>query len=121
MILYWKNKEISPGTLLRIEERDNDVRRADGSRAEVTWRILDIRSRGQGEDYLEPAAGTCHSVEKLMKRRKLQRKMEAGELVQIPASSDYLVVREYHDDRFAGFRCYSVDMLGLLRDVEVIE
>ena len=87
----------------------------------MPWRSPSIPSRRKAEDYYEPGAGKCHSVEELMRRKKLQRKMEAGELVQIPASSDYLVLREYHDDRFAGFRCYSVDMLGLLRDVEVIE
>lgn len=118
--LYWKNTKIEAGTLLQVEERGNEVLDEYGRSAVVTWKILEIRSRGEGDDYYDPEAGKTYSMQKVMKRRRLRKKNLAGELLSVPACSDYLVLREYHNRKDAGMRCFSVDMLGLLWDVRVL-
>ena len=119
MEIYWKNRKIEAGTLLQVEERGSEVLDEDGRPVVVTWRILEIRSRGEGDDYYEPKSGKTYSMQKVMKRRRLRKKKLAGQLVAIPACSDYLVLREYRGGEDAGLRCFSVDMLGLLWDVKV--
>ncbi len=121
MELYWKDMRLVPGTLLRIEERGNDIFDETGVPVEIRWRILEIRARGEGEDYLDPYTGKSFSLRKVLKRRKLQRKREQGELVDVPASSDYLLLRVYHNGASVGYRCFSIDMLGILYRVEIVE
>ena len=120
MELYWKDTRIEPGMRLRVVEHGNDVIRSDGRRAKVTWDILDIRSREEGEHYYEVSTGKRYTLKKVMRSGKLRKKSQSGDLINIPASSDYLVVRESHDGEQAEYRCFSVDMLGLLRYVEIL-
>ena len=121
MELYWKDTPIRPGVKLRVVEQGNEIINADGRMAKVTWEILDIRSREEGEHYYEVSTGKRYTMRKVMRSGKLQKRAQSGNLVNIPASSDYLVVKESHDDVTAGYRCFSVDMLGLLRYVEILE
>ena len=121
MKLYWKDTEIGPGSLLRVVEHDYEVVNNFGKRAEVTWRITEIRTRGPGDDYYEPNTGKTFSLKKVMKNRRLHYKQQSGGLVQIPPCTNYLVIKEFHDGEPALWRCYNVDMLGLIRKVEVLE
>ena len=121
MKLYWKDTEIGPGSLLRVVEHDYEVINNFDRRAEITWRITEIRTRGNDEDYYEPKTGKTFPVKKVMKTRRLHRKQQSGELVQIPPCTNYLVIKEFHDGGLALWRCYNVDMLGLIQKVEVLE
>jgi hypothetical protein len=117
MELYWKGLRIGPGSRLRVEERGGAAGSGGGRNPVVTWHVLDIRSRGEGEDYYDPERGTAYSMRALLRSRKLQRRRDAGQLADIPACTDYLVVREYRDGELSGLRCFSLDMLGSLWDV----
>ena len=121
MKLYWKDTEIGPGSLLRVVEHDYEIITNFGRRAGITWRITEIRTRGKNEDYLEPKTGKTFPLKKVMKSRKLHHKQQNGELVQVPPCTNYLVINEHHDGEPALWRCFNVDMLGLIQKVEVIE
>ncbi|MFP4492092.1 MAG: hypothetical protein ACLFNZ_11495 [Spirochaetaceae bacterium] len=120
MELYWQNTPVKPGTFMQVEERDREVLNSRGKKALVTWEILEIKSRAEGDDYYDPAEKKTYPLQKLLKRTRLQRKKDSGALIHIPACTEYLVVREYHDNTQDGIRCVSVDMLGLLWDVKVL-
>lgn len=121
MTLYWKDVELTPGMVIRVEEQQYDVFNDNGKRAVVTWEILAVRKKDPSEDFLEPATGKTFPLKKLMNNKRLYRKMEKGSIVQIPPSKDYLVVEEYHDGKEAMIRCVSVDMLGLITKVVPVE
>jgi hypothetical protein len=120
MKLYWKDIELSPGTVVRVEEQNNEVYNEQGKRAIVTWEILDIRHREANQEYLEPSSGKSFPLQKVMKHRRLYKRMQEGRIIHIPPCTEYLLVREYHDGEEARLRCYSVDMLGLVTKAEVV-
>jgi hypothetical protein len=121
MELYWKNRRIAAGTLLEVREQGNELLDTEGRLIRRIWEIIEIRARTEDEAYYDPKKKRTYSMRQVMGKRRLRRMQEAGEFVQIPASSEYLVIKEYHTDFFSGFRCFSVDMLGLLSEVKFIE
>jgi hypothetical protein len=121
MGLYWKDIEITPGMTLEVVEENYEVFTEDGRRARITWRILALRERAGNDAFYDTETGKTFSLRKVMKNRRLLRKKDEGILVQIPACTDYLVVEEFHDDKPAFKRCYSVDMLGLIRDMRILQ
>lgn len=120
MVLYWQDVPIQPGTVMRVDMLDYDIRDDEGNRVTITWEILEIRERDSTDELLEPLTGKTYSMRRVMKNRRLGRKYHEGTVIQIPPSTHYLVVREFHDGEEALLRCFSVDMLGLIRDAEVI-
>ncbi|MFP4564220.1 MAG: hypothetical protein ACLFRY_13030 [Spirochaetia bacterium] len=121
MGLYWKDIEITPGMILEVEEENYEVFTEDGRRARIAWKILALRERTGNDAYYDTDTGRTYALRKVMKSRGLLRKRDTGSLVQIPACTDYLVVEEFHDGKPAFTRCYSVDMLGLIRDMRIVE
>ncbi len=121
MALYWQDTEIRPGMLLEIDEFNYEVRNESGRRARVVWEIIALDAKKRDEAYYEPATGKKFAMKKVMKSRKLAAKLQAGTLVQIPACTDFLVVREYHDGTAALMRCYSLDMLANIRDFRIVD
>ncbi len=121
MELYWKNKRIAAGTMIEVRERGNELTDSEGRLIRRIWEILEIRVREEDEAYYEPLKRKTYTMRQVMGKRRLRGRQEAGKLVQIPASSEYLVVKEHQNDRFVGFRCFSLDMLGLLTEVRFIE
>jgi len=120
MALYWQDTEITPGMLLEVEELNYEVRNSSGGRARVVWKICALEQKKGDEAYYEPASGKKYSIKKVMKRSALSAKLESGALIQIPASTDFLVVQEYHDGVPAFKRCYSLDMLATIRSIRVV-
>lgn len=121
MGLYWKDIEITPGMILEVEEENYEVLDESGRRARIIWKILAIRERTGDEAFYAVDTGRTYSLRKALKNRRLLRKKDEGTLVQIPACTDYLVVEEFHNGTTAFKRCYSVDMLGLIRNMKIIE
>lgn len=121
MALYWQDTEIKPGMLLEVDEHNYEVRNERGRRARVIWKILALESKQHDEAYYESATGKKFSMKKVMKNRRLAAKLQAGTLIQIPACTDFLVVQEYHDGTAALMRCYSLDMLGNIRDFRIVD
>ncbi len=119
-VLFWQDVPIRPGTIMRVDIRDYDVRDDEGRRMTVTWEILDLRERDSTDEYFEPSTGKTYPMQRVMKNRRLGRKYREGAIIQIPSCAHYLVIREFHDGEEALLRCFSVDMLGLIRDAEVI-
>ena len=120
MGLYWKDIEITPGMILEVDEENYEVFDETGRRARIAWKILALLHRSGDEAYYDTATGKTFSLRKAMNSRRLLRKRNTGILVQIPACTDYLVVEEFHDGASAFKRCYSVDMLGLIRDMRIV-
>ncbi len=120
MKLYWKDIEIRPGMMLKVIEQNYEVVRSDGTPAEVQWEIIDIKERGPGHDLYEPEKDKTYPLKKVMSSKRLYRKKQAGKLVQIPPCAFYLIIEEYHDGEPALMRCYNVDMLELVRHVEIV-
>ncbi|HDQ14981.1 MAG TPA: hypothetical protein ENN41_09245 [Sediminispirochaeta sp.] len=121
MGLYVHGVELHPGMRLQIDERGDELRPGRyESRDPVVWELVALRSRKADEAYYEVASGRTYSLAQVMRRAKLQRKEASGDLVQLPAGSDYLVVREYQSGRLLGHRCYSVDMLAQIREIKIL-
>lgn len=121
MALYWQDTEIKPGMLLEVDEHNYEVRNRHGRRARVVWKILALESKQRDEAYYETDTGKQFTMKKVMKNRKLAAKLQTGTLIQIPACTDFLVVQEFHDGSAALLRCYSLDMLGNIRDFRIVE
>ena len=107
--------------LLEVDEFNYEVRNDSGRRAKVVWEIIALDSKQRDEAYYEPDTGKKFQMKKVMKSRKLAAKLQAGTLIQIPACTDFLVVREYHDGTAALMRCYSLDMLANIRDFRIVD
>jgi len=121
MELYWNETLLKPGMLIRVDERNYQVLNAEGRRAQVVWEILGLDTKKGDAAYYDPDSGKSYSMRKLMKSRRLQMRLEQGTIIQIPACTEFLVVREYHDGVPAFKRCYSVDMLANISDFRIIE
>ncbi len=106
---------------LEVEEYNYEVRNAYGGRARILWKIEGLDSKHGDEAYYEPATGKKYSMKKVLRRRKHAEKLRSGELIQLPACSDFLVVQEYHDGNPAYKRCYSLDMLANIRSIRIVE
>src|SRR6056297_371748 len=119
MGLFWNDIEIVPGMLLEVDEFNYEVLDDEGRRAQVVWKILALDTKGRDEAYYEPSTGRKFSMKKVMKSRRLLRRLDIGDLIQIPACTDFLVVQEYHNRKPALMRCYSLDMLGNIRDIRI--
>lgn len=120
MKLYWKNIEIRPGMTLAVVEQNYEVLNNYGNPARIVWKILDIKTRNSDEDFYEPKKDKTYPLKKVMNNRRLSRRKSAGEIIHIPPCINYLVVEEYHDGIYAFMRCYNVDMLELIRHVEIV-
>ena len=121
MALYWQDTEIKSGMLLEIDEFNYQVLNERGRRARVVWKVLALESKQRDEAYYETATGKKFSMRKVMKNRRLTAKLQEGRLIQIPACTDFLVVQEFHDGSAACMRCYSLDMLGNIRDFRIVD
>jgi len=119
MGLFWNDIEIVPGMLLEVDEFNYEVLDDEGRRAQVVWKILALETKGRDEAYYQPSTGRKFSMQKVMKSRKLLKKLDLGELIQIPACTDFLVLQEYHNSKPVLMRCYSLDMLGNIRDIRI--
>jgi len=120
MGLFWNDIEIVPGMLLEVDEFNYEVLDDEGHRAQVVWKILALDTKGRDEAYYQPSTGRKFPMKKVMKSRKLLRQLDNGDLIQIPACTDFLVVQEYHNRKPVLKRCYSLDMLGNIRDIKMV-
>jgi hypothetical protein len=116
MELYWKNLRIEPGITVEVDENDDAL-----SRKRVVWKIIDIAANTKQHAFYELGSGRTYPLESVMKKRKLQKKQASGTLIQIPPSSDFLVVQRYHDGEEIGYFCYSVDLLSRIRDIRAVD
>ena len=116
MELYWKDLRIEPGMTVEVEENDDAAHRK-----KVIWKIIDIAENTNQHAYYELGSGNTYALESVMKKRKLRKKQASGTLIQIPPSSDFLVVRRYHDGEEMGYFCYSVDLLNRVRNIRAAD
>ena len=107
--------------ILEVDEENYEVFDETGRRARIAWKILAIRERTGDEAFYDTHTGKTFSLRKVMKNRRLSRKQDERTLIQIPACTDYLVIEEFHNGSPAFKRCYSVDMLGLIRNMRIVE
>jgi len=120
MSLYWKDLEIVPGMLLEVDQYQHEAFDSSGKPVPVTWKILAFDSRKSNETYYNFTTGKKYSLEKVMKSRKLQAKLNL-DILQIPACSDFMIVQEYHGGKEVYKRCYSLDMLGTVRSIRLVD
>lgn len=121
MELYWNDTLLRPGMLIQVDERSYRVMNAEGRRAQVVWEILGLDTKTGEAAYYDPDTKRSYSMRRVMRSRRLQARLEQGSIIQIPACTDFLVVREYHDGAAACTRCYSVDMLANINDFRIID
>jgi hypothetical protein len=121
MELFWKDIKIKPGMTLEVEEFNDAASNEPGKPVRVRWKIIDIKPNPHQHAYYEVGTGKTYTLESVMKKRKLFKKHSSGELIQIPPSSDFLVVQRYHDGDAAGKHCYSVDLLSHIRNVKIAD
>ncbi len=120
MGLYWKNIEIIPGMRLSVDLLHNEFVNDDGFAVAVEWEILSFGTRSQDEAYIDFAGGKKYPMEKVVKKKRLQARLERGELLQLPAGSEFMIVQEYHDGSAVFKRCYNLDMLQTVRSLKVL-
>ncbi|HAK46161.1 MAG TPA: hypothetical protein DCO79_09635 [Spirochaeta sp.] len=120
MGLYWRDIEIVPGMLLEVDLLHHEAFSEDGTAVGIRWKILSFGSRKADEAYIDYASGKKYPISKVIKKRKLQARLERGELLQLPAGSEFMVVQEYHDGEAVCKRCYNLDMLQTVRNIRVI-
>ena len=119
MGLYWKDIEIVPGMLLSVEFIRPEAYNRDGEVAAVWWKILSFDSRDSSDAYIDYACGKKYPLEKVVRKRRLQARLERGELLQLPSGSDFMIVQEFHDGEPVYKRCYNLDMLHTIRNIRV--
>ncbi len=66
--------------------------------------------------YIDFSSGKKYPMEKVVRKKRLQKKLEREELLQLPSGTDFMVVQEYHDGEAAFKRCYNLDMLHDIRN-----
>lgn len=120
MSLYWKDFEIVPGMVLAVDPFQQEIFNNIGKPVVIWWEILSFESRNSDEAYFDYSTGKKYSLEKVIKKKKLQTKLANNELLQLPACSDFMVVHEYHDEVKVYKRCYNLDMLGTLRNIRLV-
>jgi hypothetical protein len=126
MKLYWKDTEIPAGARLQVIE-------SGGDGLPKIWKILEIREKKNADEYYDPSSGKSHPLTKVMNNRRLFRKSRAGELVQVPPCTCYLVIEEMAaagtaetaagEAAGAGTpvkKCFNVDFLTTLWDVKIL-
>ncbi len=121
MSLYWKELEILPGMLLEVEMLRPDIFNDAGFSVSLRWRVLSFHRRGCHDAYIEYPKGKMYPLKKVVKSRGLQKKLTAGTLLQIPAGTDFMVVQEYQDGEEWAKKCFSLDMLGTVGQIRVID
>ena len=120
MGLYWKDIEILPGMLLDVELFHQDAADSAGKPVSIRWEILAFDTRKEGDAYYEHATGKKYSLERVLKSRRLQAKLNRSELLQLPAGTDFMVVQEYHDGEAVYKRCYNLDTLANVRNIRIV-
>ncbi len=120
MGLYWKDLEILPGMLLEVELVRPDAFDEEGRPLRLTWQILDFGIRLPDDAYLLYKTGKKFPLKKVVKSRRLQSLIEKGQLLQLPAGTDYMVVEEGHNGTSAGKKCCNLDMLAAVRSIRVL-
>jgi len=120
MGLYWKDIEILPGMLLDVELYHHDVTDSAGNPVAIRWKILSFGTRKEGEAYYDYATGKKYTLQRVLKSRRLQVKLNRSEILQLPTGSEFMVVQEYHGDEDVFKRCYSLDMLGIVRNIRLV-
>jgi hypothetical protein len=118
MKLYWKEMEIPMGARLQVIE-------SGGDGMPKTWKILEIREKKNADEYYDPSSGKSHPLTKVMKNKRLFRKSRAGELLQVPPCTYFLVIEETEAGEAAGDgasvkKCFNVDFLSTLWDVKIL-
>ena len=121
MSLYWKNIEIVPGMMLDVDLLHHEVFNDNGSPVRIRWKILSFGSRTGDDAYIEYSSGRKYPVKMVVKKKKLQRKLEREELLQLPSGSDFMIVQEYHDGEAVYKRCYNLDLLQAVREIRVAD
>ena len=121
MGLYWKDIEIIPGMLLDMDFLHHEAFNEDGHAMPVRWRIFSFGVRGGNEAYIDFASGKKYPMEKVVKKRRLQKKLERAEILQLPSGSDFMIVEEFHGGESMGKRCYNLDMLQSVRNIRVVQ
>lgn len=121
MGLFWKDLEIIPGMLLEVDLLHHEVFNSDGARVSTRWKILSFDSRTSEETYLDYSSGKKYPMKKVIKNRKLRAKLQRAELLQLPSGSNFMVVQVLHNGIEVFKRCYNLDMLGIVRNLRVLE
>ena len=93
----------------------------EGQAVVMKCKILSFGSRKSDDAYIDYSSGKQYPLEKVLKKRKLQNKLKEGELLQMPAGSDFMVVQEYHDGNEIYKRCCNLDMLATVRNIRIVE
>ncbi|MBI9106392.1 MAG: hypothetical protein JEZ04_06555 [Spirochaetales bacterium] len=120
MSLYWKDLEIVPGMMLAVDQYQHEAFDSAGNPVAVMWKILSFGSRTSNEAYLDYSTGKKYPLEKVIKKKKLQARLNR-DILQLPACSDFMVVQEYHDGKEVYKRCYNLDMLVTVRNIRVVD
>ncbi len=121
MSLYWKNIEIVPGMMLDVDMLHHEAFNSRGAPVRIRWKILSFGSRTGDDAYIDYTSGKKYPMKQVVRKKRLQKKLEREELLQLPAGSDFLVVQEYHDGEAVYKRCYNLDMLQTVREMWVVE
>ncbi len=109
-----------------------------GNKLPKIWKILEIREKKNADEYYDPSSGKSHPLTKVMKNKRLFRKSRAGELVQVPPCTYFLVIEETAAAETAAAgtaetapgetagagksvkKCFNVDFLTTLWDVKIL-
>ena len=121
MSLYWKDIEIIPGMLLEMDFIHHEAFNDCGEPVRVRWKIISFGSREPDDAYLDCTTGKKYPMQKVLKKKKLQSKLQREELLQLPSGSDFMVVQEFHDGEKVFKRCCNLDMLQTVRNIRVVE
>ncbi len=120
MSLYWKDIEIIPGMLLDVEFLRHEAYGKDGEPLAVQWKILYFGSRDSIDAYIEYSSGKKYPLQKVLKKKRLQSKIEQGELLQLPSGTEFMIVQELHGGKEVFKRCYNLDMLHMIRNISPV-
>ena len=121
MSLYWKDIEIKPGMLLEMDFIHHEAFNSDGLAVKIQWRVLSFGTRSSNDAYIDYISGKKYPMDRVVKKRRLQSKLERAELLQLPAGTDFMIVQEFHDGEETFKRCCNLDMLQTVRNIKVIE
>ncbi len=119
MSLYWRDIEIVPGMMLDVDFLHHEVFNKKGELVRIMWKILFFDSRTGDDAYIDFSSGRKYPMEKVVRKKSLQKKLGREELLQLPSGTDFMVVQEYHDGEAAFKRCYNLDMLHDIRNIRV--
>ncbi len=107
--------------LLDVDLYHHEVYDDAGRPASLRWMILSFGSKTGDDAYLDYHTGKKYPLKKVIKNRRLQARLERGELLQLPAGIDFMVVQEFHNQKEVYKRCYNLDLLATVRNIRAVK